>query len=99
MRPISALNVDYKIASKALVERLKKILLVMISHKQTAYVKDRFICETSRLISDATEVSGILNIDGFLVTMDIIEKAFDSLNHSFLLALLKKSGFGTSFIN
>ena len=28
-----------------------------------------------------------------------IEKVFDSLNHSFLLAVLKKSGFGTSFIN
>ena len=28
-----------------------------------------------------------------------IEKPFDSLNHSFFLAALKKFGFGTSFIN
>ena len=69
----------------------------MISHEQTAYVKDRFICETGRLISDIIEVSDVFNIDGFLVTMDI-EKTFDSLNHSFLLAVLKKFGFGTSFI-
>ena len=27
-----------------------------------------------------------------------IDKVFDSLNHSFLLAVLKKFGFGTSFI-
>ena len=33
----------------------------------------------------------------FLRTMGI-EKAFDSLNHSFLLAVLKIFGFGTSFI-
>ena len=83
----NSLNVDYKIASKAFAERLKKILPVLISHEQTG-----------RLISDITEVSDVFNIDGFLVTIDI-EKAFDSLNHSFLLAVLKKFGFGTSFIN
>ena len=70
----------------------------MISYEQTAYVNGRFICETGRLISDIIEVSDVFNINGFLVTMDI-EKAFDSLNHSFLLAVLKKVGFGTSFIN
>ena len=70
----------------------------MISHEQTAYVNGRFICETGRLISDLIEVSDVFNINGFLVTMDI-EKTFDSLNHSFLLAVLKKFGFGTSFIN
>ena len=62
------------------------------------YIKNRFICETGRLISDIIEVSDVFNIDGFLVMMDI-EKVFDSLNHSFLLAVLKKIGFGTSFIN
>ena len=66
----------------------------MISHEQTAYVKDSFICETGRLISDTIEVSDIFNIDGFLVTMNI-EKTFDLLDHSFLLAVLKKFSFGT----
>ena len=90
-------NVDYTITSKALAERLMKALPVLISHEQTAYVKDRFICETDRLIYDINEVSDVFHTDGFLVTMDI-ENAFDSLNHYFLLAVLKKTGFGTSFI-
>ena len=68
----------------------KKILPVLISNEETAYVKDRFICETGRLITDIIKVSDFFNIDGFFVTMDI-EKAFDSKNHSFLLAVLKKS--------
>ena len=60
-RSISLLNVDYKIALKALAERLKKILPVLINHEQTAYVKDRFICETGRFISDIIEVCDVLN--------------------------------------
>ena len=36
---------------------------------------------------------GCFSITGFLVTMDI-EKAFDSLDHIFLISVLKKFGFG-----
>ena len=50
------------------------------------------------MTSDIIEASNLFNIDGFLVTMDI-EKSFDSLNQSFLLAGLEKLGFDTSFIN
>ena len=71
---------------KSLAETL---LPVLISNEQTVYVKERFICETGRLISDVIEVSDVFNIDGFLVTMDI-KKTFDSLNHYFVLIVLKK---------
>ena len=37
-RPISLLNVDYKITSKALALRLKKVLSAIINNKQTGYV-------------------------------------------------------------
>ena len=37
-------------------------------------------------------------IGGFLVTIDI-EKAFDSLDHKFILAVLKKIGFGKNFVS
>ena len=44
-RPISLLDVDYKIMSKALTTRLKETLPDLISCQQTAYVKNRFIGE------------------------------------------------------
>ena len=47
---------------------------------------------------DIMEICGKANIPGYLVTMDL-EKAFDSLVHDFLLCILKKFGFGDSFIN
>ena len=96
-RPISLLNVDSKIISKALSEKLKEVLPDLISSQQTAYVKNRHIGENGRLISDIIEITKIRKIGGFLVTMDI-EKAFDSLDHNFLISTLEKYGFGQNFI-
>ena len=58
-RPISLLNVDLKIISKALSEKLKKVLPDLISSQQTAYVKNRHIGESERLISDIIEIAKI----------------------------------------
>ena len=70
----------------------------MISSQQTAYVKNRHIGESGRLISDFTEIAKIKKIKGFLVTVDI-EKAFDSLDHKFLIYALEKYGFSKNFIS
>ena len=40
-RPISLLNVDYKIISKIFASRLKKVLPNLISSQKTAYVAQR----------------------------------------------------------
>ena len=58
-RPISLLNVDLKIISKGLSEKLKKVLPDLISSQQTAYVKNRHIGESGRLISDIIEIAKI----------------------------------------
>ena len=42
-RPISLLNVAVKIASKALANRVNKVIPKLITGDQTAYVKGRFI--------------------------------------------------------
>ena len=97
-RPISLLNVDTKIISKALANRLKAVLPDIISHDQTAYVKGRFIGESTRLISDILEITDLHNIGGYILTADI-EKAFDSMDHTFLIAALNKFGFGKYFID
>ena len=92
-RPISLLNVD----TKTLSIKLKTVLPTLISSQQTAYVKNRFIGESGRLISDIIKISGWFNITGFLVNMNI-EKSFGSLDHSFLISVLKKFGFGKKII-
>ena len=87
-----------KIISKVLSTRIKNVLPFLITSSQTAYVKNRFISESGRLISDILEISNSLALEGFLVTVDI-EKAFDSVNLCFLLQILEKFGFGVDFVN
>ena len=76
---------------------MKNVLPKLIKSDQTAYVANRFIGESARLISDILEITKELQIGGYLVAIDI-EKAFDSMDHVFLLAVLEKFGFGKSFI-
>ena len=84
-RPISLLNVDAKILSKILADRVKKIISSLISSDQTAYVPGRYIGESVRFTSDLIEFTDIHNIPGYLLTIDI-DKTFDSVDHnSFVL--------------
>ena len=45
-RPISLLNVDYKIATKAISNRIKKVLSSIISSTQSGFMKNRYIGDT-----------------------------------------------------
>ena len=96
-RSISLINVDCKIASKALASRLKKVIPQIIHYDQTAYAQGRNIGKSVRLIGDLMDHAEKENLDGMLFAADI-EKAFDSLEHNFLFATLAKFSFGPDFI-
>ena len=96
-RPISLINVDTKIASKALAARMENVLTSIVHCNQTAYVKDRYIGESIRLITDLLAYTEQNSIGGILFSADF-EKAFDSVEHSFIFATLKSFGFGAQFI-
>ena len=96
-RQTSLLNSDFKIISKSLATRLKNVLGKLIDARQTAYVNERFIGKSSRLIDDVLKVCDMQKLSGYLLTVNF-QKAFDSLNHNLLIAVLKKYGFGDDFI-
>ena len=92
-RSVSLWNTDPKNFSKALAKKRKYVFPPLV----TAYVQNKCIGKSGRLICDILNISDKLSIDGYLVTADI-EKTFDSLDHESLLVVLKRTGFGNYFI-
>jgi hypothetical protein len=92
-RPITLLNVDYKIASKIIANRLKTILNSVISCDQTGFLPNRYIGENIRLILDIIDYVDIVNIPGLPFFLDF-EKAYDKLEWVFVHKCLDVFGFG-----
>ena len=96
-RPISLLNVDYKIATKSIANRLKKVISSIISSSQTGFIKGRYIGENIRLVCEVLEFVNENNMPALLFFSDF-EKAFDSINHDFMFNTLRHFNFGESLI-
>ena len=96
-RPISLLNCDYKIAAKALVNRLKKVLPKLVNSDHTGFMKGRFIGENIRLIDGVINLAEAENIPGLLLFLDF-EKAFDTVEWAFIKKTFQQFKFGPSMI-
>lgn len=97
-RPISLLNISYKILSSCIAKRLKMLISDLIHENQKGFLKQRFIGENTRLIYDLLVYTENCDIPGLLVLVDF-EKAFDSLSWRFLYKTLKFFEFSDHFIS
>ena len=96
-RPISLLNVDYKIVSKALTLRIERLLPFLIHEDQTGFVKQRYIGTNIRRIYDTIDYYDKKKKPGLLMFLDF-KKAYDSIEHSFILKVLETVNFGHNMI-
>ena len=96
-RPLSLLNCDYKIATKAVAIRPKTHLHKLINNDQTGFLRGRFIGENIRLIDSVINYTSVKKMLGLLLFLDF-EKAFDTLEWSFIQKTLISFGFGPSIV-
>ncbi|KAL6218361.1 hypothetical protein ACLB2K_011575 [Fragaria x ananassa] len=97
--PIALCNVLYRICSKVLANRLKRILDTVISPLQSAFVPNRLISDNTLV---ATEVAHFLHTnqradEHFSLKLDI-SKGYDRLEWSFIRHILVKLGFAREWI-
>ena len=97
-RLISLLNVDYKIGSKSLANRLQPGLEYVFHSDQTCNVPGRSITDNLLLIRDSFEYIYQKQFPIAMISLDQ-EKAFDRLDWSFLDKVMEKMNFGNSFPN
>ena len=92
-RPISLLNCIYKILSKAVNNRLKKIADNITSRAQKGFTQSRYIQEVLINVIHSIKHCNEGNIPAFVLYLDQ-RKAFDSVRHDFMLEVYKFWGLG-----
>uniref|UniRef100_A0A803T5W2 Reverse transcriptase domain-containing protein n=1 Tax=Anolis carolinensis TaxID=28377 RepID=A0A803T5W2_ANOCA len=98
-RPISLLNVDYKIFANILAERLKDFLKEWIKEEQSGFIPKRQMKDNVREIINIIEYYEFTRKEELaLLTIDM-EKAFDNLNWDFFKLLIQELDMGYKFTN
>ena len=95
-RPVTLLNVDYKIYAKIMSYRMRKALDYFVSKEQLGFVPGRIITEASHLTRLVQAYLDETDEEGLLVAMDW-EKAFDRVSWDFLHDSYEALGFGPKF--
>ena len=97
-RPISLLNQEQKILAKVLALRLEAIIAQIISTDQTGFIKGRHLFFNIRKLLNIIHTSNSLLPPEAVISLDA-EKAFDRVEWPYLFSVLRKFGFGETFVS
>ncbi|GJT84887.1 ALP1-like protein [Tanacetum coccineum] len=91
-RPINLIGCYYKILTKILAERVKKV----VGDVQNAFIKGRFILDGVLIANETVDFIKKTKRKCLAFKVDF-EKAYDSINWRFLDDIMKRMGFGSKW--
>jgi hypothetical protein len=98
LRPISLLSCLYKVTSRALNNRLKKVRDIIFSRAQKGFTNERHIQEVLINVIEGIAHCKHNNIPACILSIDQA-KAFDLVSHDYKNEVFRFFGFGPRFIN
>jgi mannosylglycoprotein endo-beta-mannosidase len=96
-RPISLIHGIAKWVAKVISNRLAPLLPQMVGAHQSAFVRGRCLHDNFMMVQGTARKVHSLKQPAILLKLDI-SKAFDMVDWSFLLEVLKKMGFGARLL-
>lgn len=96
-RPISVLNIDYRLFTSIVARRLERFLPNLIHNDQTGFIRERQTQDNIRRTLQIINHIQKNKIAAMVLSIDA-EKAFGSVNWSFLYRVLHKFGLHENII-
>ena len=96
-RPITLLNIIYKILAKTLARRLQPYLSELIHDSQTGFMQERSIFDNIILFWEMVAFAEVQNQELAVLFLDF-EKAYDRVDWNFMEGTLLKMGFPNRWI-
>ena len=100
-RPISLCNVIYKIISKTIANRLKKIIPKLVSETQSAFMSERFISDNILIAFETLHhLKNRRKGKSSLMALKLdMSKAYDRVEWNFLEKIMERLGFDNKWIS
>ena len=98
LRPITLLNVDYKILEKAIANKIQPSLYPIINENQSGFMPGRSISVNIHKLLDILNYTDEKQIEAFILSCDY-KKCFDKIDFSALQGSLRYFGFHELIVN